>query len=194
MISVHNLKDNSDSLYKYITDLNNYLNLFKVDYSKIPSSDTDSEDYENDDDLNIISVNIRFLDSREQNLSGICIYSLLVNNDLENFKKDIERYKKRDCYIVLKRFFDILENNLKNEYSVFHKTKYAVIFVIETNEGEFFPVFIDDTSVKMIINCEKFGKTIKTQDYISDVEHQICNNECDKKVDDYTYLENCVLS
>lgn len=164
MIFVENLHDNDNTVNNYINSLNNYLNEVKIDFTKIPSCDTDSEDYDlEDDESKTIIFNI--FSPMNKNYKGVFIYSFLVKEDLVELKSDIESYKKREFYEILKTFYNSLKLSFDTKRSTFSRTKLGVAFLFETYEGECIPMFIDDTSIIFELKDNK-DKNFLTKNYI----------------------------
>lgn len=172
IISAENVHDNDNTVNDYINILNNYLNEVKVDFTTIPSCDTDSEDYDlEEDESKIMTFNINSPIPKEY--KGVFIYSFLVKNDLVELKSDIDKYKKREFFEILESFYFSLKSNLDSKPSTFKRTRMGVAFLFETVEGEYVYMFIDDTSVIIELK-DKFNRSFLTQTYIKpDVERNI---------------------
>ena len=172
IISAENVHDNDNTVNDYINNLNNYLNEVKVDFTTIPSCDTDSEDYDlEEDESKIMIFNINSPMSKKY--KGVFIYSFLVKNDLVELKSDIDKYNKREFFVILESFYFSLKSNLDSKPSTFKKTKMGVAFLFETVGGEYVYMFIDDTSLIIELK-DKFDRSFLTQNYIKpDVERNI---------------------
>ena len=73
IISAENVHDNDNTVNDYINNLNNYLNEVKVDFTTIPSCDTDSEDYDlEEDESKIMTFNIN--SPMPKKYKGVFIY------------------------------------------------------------------------------------------------------------------------
>ena len=164
IISAKNVYDNDNTVNDYLNSLNKYLNEVKIDFTTIPSCDTDSEDYDlEDDDSKTMIFNI--ISPIPKEYKGVFIYSFLVKNDLVELKDDIDKYKKREFYQILESFYFSLKSNLDSKPSTFKRTKMGVAFLFETVDGEYVYMFIDDTGMVIELK-DKWNRCFLTKNYI----------------------------
>lgn len=164
IISAKNVHDNDNTVNDYLNSLNKYLNEVKIDFTTIPSCDTDSEDYDLEDD-NSKTMIFNIVSPIPKEYKGVFLYSFLVKNDLVELKTDIDKYKKREFYEILESFYFSLKSNLDSKPSTFNRTKMGVAFLFETIDGEYVYMFIDDTGMVIELK-DKWNRSFLTKNYI----------------------------